>query len=148
MSKPSSQRVLRRPRRVLNEASRGLNEASKIRSVLSSSDSETFLESDLLPAPSKSTQRFGSVVGSPRFQDQTRRRIQDSSFGILFPSSADFFGAPFSLARQEIRSAEYRWSSPSSWSAANDRSLQNELDCSLILRAVADNPDSHQTTAW
>ena len=64
MSKPSSQRdlrrprrVLRRPRRVLTRPHRALTEASKIRSVLSFSDSETFLVSDLLPAPSKSTQR-------------------------------------------------------------------------------------------
>ena len=40
----------RRPQRVLKKA-------SKVRSVLSFSDSETFLESDLLPTPSKSTQR-------------------------------------------------------------------------------------------
>ena len=82
MSKPRPRRSRTRPRRSrtrphrsLAEAARGLTEASpkphrnrtrprrslteasKIRSVLSFSDSETFLESDLLPAPSKSTRR-------------------------------------------------------------------------------------------
>ena len=75
MSKPRPRRSRTRPHRSLAEAARGLTEASpkphrsrtrprrslteasKIRSVLSFSDSETFLESDLLPAPSKSTRR-------------------------------------------------------------------------------------------
>ena len=78
MSKPRPRRSRTRPRRSrtrphrsLAEAARGLTEASpksheaspkphrglKIRSVLSFSDSETFLESDLLPEPSKSTRQ-------------------------------------------------------------------------------------------